>query len=39
MQSECCGAFEWIDGTGICNECREHAEFIDFEEDDIDIDE
>lgn len=26
-ESDCCGAPEWIDGTGICNLCGEHAEF------------
>jgi hypothetical protein len=31
MESDCCGASEWIDGTGICNECREHAEFNEVE--------
>ena len=31
MESDCCGASEWIDGTGICNECREHAEFNETE--------
>jgi hypothetical protein len=32
MESECCGASEWIEGTGICNECKEHAEFIEIED-------
>lgn len=27
LLSDCCGAPEWQDETGICNECREHAEF------------
>lgn len=39
MLSECCNAPEWIDGTGICNECREHTEFVDWDEDDENIDE
>ena len=30
--SDCCGAPEWIDETGICNSCREHADFYDEEE-------
>lgn len=32
MESECCGASEWIEGTGICNQCKEHAEFYDLDE-------
>jgi hypothetical protein len=27
LLSDCCGAPEWQDETGICNDCREHAEF------------
>jgi hypothetical protein len=32
MESDCCGAPEWIEGTGICNECKEHAEFEDIDD-------
>jgi hypothetical protein len=35
MYSECCGASEWLEDTGICSECKEHCEFID---DDYDAD-
>ena len=31
MESECCGAYEWVDGTGICGDCKEHAEFTEIE--------
>jgi hypothetical protein len=34
MESECCGASEWLGYTGICSMCKEHAEFFDI--DDID---
>jgi hypothetical protein len=27
--SDCCGATEWVDGTGICGACKEHADFED----------
>lgn len=27
--SDCCGAGRWND-TDICNECKEHAEFIEI---------
>lgn len=30
--SNCCGAPEWIEGTGICSDCKEHAEFDDIDE-------
>ena len=33
MESECCGASEWLDETGICSNCMEHAEFYDEDED------
>ena len=33
LSSECCGASEWIEGTGICGSCKEHAEFYDENED------
>jgi len=32
MESECCGAPEWFTETGICSQCKEHAEFIDLDE-------
>lgn len=32
MESECCGASEWIEDTGICNACGEHAHFVEVEE-------
>ena len=32
MESECCGAAEWIEGTGICKNCGEHAKFIEIED-------
>lgn len=32
MESNCCGSFEWVEGTGICSACGEHAEFGDYEE-------
>ena len=34
MESDCCGASEWIEGTGICGACKEHADWnYDDEED------
>jgi hypothetical protein len=33
MESDCCGMPEWLDDTGICSGCYEHAEFIEPEED------
>ena len=30
-ESDCCGA-EPLWNTGICSDCREHAEFNDYEE-------
>lgn len=32
MESDCCGASEWIEDTGICSACKEHADFIEIEE-------
>ena len=32
MESDCCGASEWIEDTGICSACGEHADFIEIEE-------
>jgi len=34
MESDCCGAGEWLDNTGICSACKEHAEFINYEDED-----
>ena len=31
MESDCCGASEWIEDTGICSECKEHADWNDEE--------
>ncbi len=28
LQSNCCGADEWLDNTGICGDCKEHADFV-----------
>lgn len=33
MESNCCGASEWLEDTGICGACGEHAEF-DYEDED-----
>jgi len=33
MESDCCGASEWLEDTGICSECKEHA---DWNEEEID---
>lgn len=33
MESDCCGASEWMEDTGICGDCKEHCEFVDDEED------
>jgi len=30
-ESECCGASRWHTETDICSACKEHAEFIDLE--------
>jgi len=32
MESDCCGAPEWIEDTGICGECKEHADWNNFED-------
>jgi len=29
--SDCCGAEEW-NGTGLCSECKEHADFEEQED-------
>ena len=34
MESNCCGASEWLDETGICSDCMEHADFEEEEEED-----
>ena len=28
MMSNCCSANEWMPYSGICSDCKEHAEFI-----------
>ena len=33
MESDCCGATEWIEDSGICSACKEHSEFTDEDED------
>lgn len=33
MHSNCCGASEWMEGTEICSDCKEHASFDDWCED------
>lgn len=30
-ESNCCGADNWL-GTGLCSDCKEHAEFSECEE-------
>jgi len=32
MESDCCGADEWMEDTGICGACGEHADWIEYEE-------
>jgi hypothetical protein len=27
--SDCCGATEWLEGTGICGACKDHSDFKD----------
>ena len=29
-ESNCCGADNWL-GTGLCEQCKEHAEFSECE--------
>ena len=36
MESNCCGALEWVEGTEICSACGEHAEFEEYEESNVD---
>lgn len=36
MESNCCGATEWVEGTEICSACGEHAEFGEYEEESFD---
>jgi hypothetical protein len=31
LLSDCCGATEWYE-TGLCSECKDHSEFIDYDE-------
>jgi hypothetical protein len=33
MESDCCGASEWIEDTGICGACGEHADWNNEDED------
>ena len=33
LVSDCCGASEWMDETGLCGDCKEHSEFYDDEDD------
>ena len=33
MESNCCGASEWLEDTGICGACMEHADF-DYKDED-----
>lgn len=30
-ESNCCGASNWLD-TGLCEQCKEHADFSECEE-------
>jgi len=30
-ESGCCGASRWLTETDICSACKEHADFIDLE--------
>ena len=32
MMSNCCGADEWMPYSGVCSDCKEHAEFEEEEE-------
>ena len=32
MESNCCGASEWLEDTGICSACLEHADWDDEDE-------
>jgi hypothetical protein len=32
LESNCCGASEWLEDTGICAQCLEHADFDDDED-------
>lgn len=32
MESNCCGASEWLDGSEICSDCMEHADFEEEED-------
>jgi hypothetical protein len=34
MESDCCGASEWLEDTGICSACMEHADWNDESIDD-----
>jgi hypothetical protein len=32
MESDCCGASEWMPDTGICGDCKEHADWNEEED-------
>lgn len=32
MESDCCGASEWMEDTGICGACGEHADWNEEED-------
>lgn len=32
IESDCCGASEWLEDTGICGVCGEHADFNEIED-------
>ena len=36
--SDCCGAGDWND-AGICEDCREHCDFVDYDEEQGDLEE
>ena len=29
LESDCCGSYEWMEDTGICAACGEHADWND----------
>lgn len=32
IESDCCGSSEWLEETGICGACGEHADFNEIED-------
>lgn len=32
IESDCCGSSEWLEDTGICGACGEHADFNEIED-------